>query len=88
MSQTGKNGAEHYAVIVVGAGFAGLYMLHRLREAGHRVTCFEDGSGPGGGPDNGGPGSGSGGGGPGSSGPGGGLSSGSRSEERRVGKEC
>jgi NADPH-dependent 2,4-dienoyl-CoA reductase/sulfur reductase-like enzyme len=35
-------------VIIVGAGFAGMYMLHRLREAGFRVKCFESGSGPGG----------------------------------------
>jgi cyclohexanone monooxygenase len=35
-------------VIIVGAGFAGLYMLHRLRESGFRVRCFEAGSGPGG----------------------------------------
>src|SRR6201994_984900 len=35
-------------VIIVGAGFAGLYMLHRLRESGFRVPCFEAGSGPGG----------------------------------------
>ena len=35
-------------VIVVGAGFAGMYMLHRLLGAGYRVRCFEAGSGPGG----------------------------------------
>ena len=35
-------------VIVVGAGFAGIYMLHRLRKAGYRVRCFEAGDGPGG----------------------------------------
>lgn len=34
--------------IVVGAGFAGMYLLHRLREAGYRVRCFDAGSGPGG----------------------------------------
>ncbi|MFO1027968.1 MAG: NAD(P)/FAD-dependent oxidoreductase [Acetobacteraceae bacterium] len=35
-------------MIIVGAGFAGMYMLHRLREAGFSVRCFEAGSGPGG----------------------------------------
>ena len=35
-------------VIVVGAGFAGLYMLHRLRDAGFRVRVFESGDGVGG----------------------------------------
>jgi cation diffusion facilitator CzcD-associated flavoprotein CzcO len=35
-------------VIVVGAGFAGLYMLHRLRQLGMRVRVFEAGSGVGG----------------------------------------
>jgi cyclohexanone monooxygenase len=35
-------------VIVVGAGFAGLYMLYRLRQLGLRVRVFEAGSGVGG----------------------------------------
>ncbi len=35
-------------VIVVGAGFAGLYMLHRLRQLGLRAQVFEAGSGVGG----------------------------------------
>jgi cyclohexanone monooxygenase len=43
-----RDGAERYDAIVVGAGFAGLYMVHRLREAGYRVRCFEAGGGPGG----------------------------------------
>ena len=34
--------------VVVGAGFAGLYMLHRLREIGLTVRVFERGSGVGG----------------------------------------
>lgn len=34
--------------LVVGAGFSGLYMLHRLREAGFRARVFEAGSGVGG----------------------------------------
>ena len=34
--------------VVVGAGFAGLYMLHRLRELGFSARVFEAGSGVGG----------------------------------------
>jgi cyclohexanone monooxygenase len=34
--------------VIVGAGFAGLYMLHRLRELGLSATVFEAGSGVGG----------------------------------------
>ena len=37
-----------FDAIVVGAGLAGLYMLHRLRELGMRVRVFEAGSGVGG----------------------------------------
>jgi len=39
---------ETFDAIVVGAGFAGLYMLHRLRALGLRTRVFEAGSGPGG----------------------------------------
>ena len=35
-------------VIVVGAGFAGLYMVHRMRQSGRSVRAFEAGSGVGG----------------------------------------
>jgi cyclohexanone monooxygenase len=35
-------------VVVVGAGFGGMYMLHRLREAGFAVQGFEAGDGVGG----------------------------------------
>jgi len=35
-------------VIVVGAGFAGLYQVHRLRQAGYRVRAFEKGGDVGG----------------------------------------
>ena len=35
-------------VVVVGAGFSGLYMLHRARSAGFSVHCFEAGAGVGG----------------------------------------
>jgi cyclohexanone monooxygenase len=37
-----------FDAIVVGAGFAGLYMLYRLRELGYRVRVYEAGDGVGG----------------------------------------
>ena len=37
-----------YDSIVVGAGFAGLYMLHKLRSLGHRSLVLEKGDGVGG----------------------------------------
>ena len=40
--------AKSYDVIVVGAGFAGMYLLHRLRGLGLSVRVFERGSGVGG----------------------------------------
>jgi cyclohexanone monooxygenase len=42
------NGSERYDAVVVGAGFAGLYALHRLRGLGWRVRVFEAGDGVGG----------------------------------------
>jgi cyclohexanone monooxygenase len=45
-SQTGPN--EGYDVVVVGAGFAGMYMLYRLRTRGLNVQVYEQGSGVGG----------------------------------------
>jgi cyclohexanone monooxygenase len=48
-SISGKNGpAEAYDVVVVGAGFAGMYMLHRLRGLKLSVRVYEQGSGVGG----------------------------------------
>ena len=47
MSQSQVRSAEVDAVIV-GAGFSGLYMLHRLREAGLSTRVFEAGSTAGG----------------------------------------
>jgi cyclohexanone monooxygenase len=41
-------GAETYDVVVVGAGFAGMYMLHRLRGQGFSVRVYEQGDGVGG----------------------------------------
>ena len=40
--------AETYDVVVVGAGFAGLYMLHRLRGFGFSARVYEQGGGVGG----------------------------------------
>ena len=42
------NQDTHYDAIVVGAGFAGMYMLYRLREMGLATRVFEAGSGVGG----------------------------------------
>jgi cyclohexanone monooxygenase len=41
-------GAETYDVVVVGAGFAGMYMLHRLRGQGLSVRVYEQGGNVGG----------------------------------------
>lgn len=40
--------ATHFDAVVIGAGVAGLYQLHRLREMGMSVVGFEAGSGVGG----------------------------------------
>jgi cation diffusion facilitator CzcD-associated flavoprotein CzcO len=40
--------AEEYDAVVVGAGFAGMYMLHRLRDLGCSVLVLEAGDGVGG----------------------------------------
>ncbi len=42
------DGAEAVDVVVVGAGFAGMYMLHRLRGLGVRAVVFEAGDDVGG----------------------------------------
>ena len=44
----GGKSPTDFDVIVVGAGFAGLYMLHRLRQMGFSVRVLEAGSGVGG----------------------------------------
>src|SRR5438309_11804139 len=41
-------GTEAYDVVVVGAGFAGMYMLHRLRALGLTVRVYEQGGDVGG----------------------------------------
>src|SRR5215216_2717649 len=40
--------AVHYDAVIVGAGFAGMYMLHRLRGMGLQARVLEAGSGVGG----------------------------------------
>ena len=45
---TAAKSTETYDVVVVGAGFAGMYMLHRLRGQGMTARVFEQGSGVGG----------------------------------------
>ena len=47
MSDSGKPQVQ-VDMVVVGAGFAGLYMTHKAQEAGLSVTCFEAGNGVGG----------------------------------------
>jgi cation diffusion facilitator CzcD-associated flavoprotein CzcO len=42
------SGKQRYDAVVVGAGFAGLYMLHRLRGLGLSARVFESGDGVGG----------------------------------------
>jgi cyclohexanone monooxygenase len=49
MSAKGQpEGAETYDVVVVGAGFAGMYMLHKLRGQGFSVRVYEQGGDVGG----------------------------------------
>jgi cyclohexanone monooxygenase len=47
-SSSGTSPAAHFDVIVVGAGFAGLYTLHKLRKLGLSARVFEQGSNVGG----------------------------------------
>src|SRR5438270_7887747 len=48
MPSAAAKSPEAYDVVVVGAGFAGMYMLHRLRGQGMTARVFEQGSGVGG----------------------------------------
>ena len=49
MSAKGQSaGAQTYDVVVVGAGFAGMYMLHKLRGQGFSVRVYEQGGDVGG----------------------------------------
>jgi cyclohexanone monooxygenase len=47
-SQNRNPDADTFDVVVVGAGFAGMYMLHRLRELGLLVRVYEQGGDVGG----------------------------------------
>ena len=47
-AQSGTPVTGGFDVVVVGAGFAGLYALYKLRGMGLRVICFEAGDGVGG----------------------------------------
>jgi cation diffusion facilitator CzcD-associated flavoprotein CzcO len=38
---TGADQAAHFDALVIGAGFSGLYMLHRLRQLGIRIRVLE-----------------------------------------------
>lgn len=46
--QSASHRPERYDVVIVGAGFAGIYMLYRLRELGLNVIVVEAGDGVGG----------------------------------------
>jgi cation diffusion facilitator CzcD-associated flavoprotein CzcO len=48
MGGTNESGLEPLDVIVIGAGFAGLYQLHRVRNAGFAARVLEAGDGVGG----------------------------------------
>ena len=49
MTQEGSAASRpDFDAIIVGAGFAGMYMLHRLRKLGLSVRVFETGDGVGG----------------------------------------
>jgi cyclohexanone monooxygenase len=48
VSKSHASDAEAYDVVVVGAGFAGMYMLHKLRGLGLSVRVYEQGGGVGG----------------------------------------
>ena len=43
-----RDDGQRFDVIVVGAGFAGMYLLHRLREMGLTARVYEAGYGVGG----------------------------------------
>jgi len=48
LSSPSAEAGESYDVVVVGAGFAGMYMLHRLRKQGMTARVYEQGDGVGG----------------------------------------
>ncbi len=48
MTQSSKSGVSEVDAVVIGAGFSGLYMLHRLRGLGLTTRVFDAADGPGG----------------------------------------
>src|SRR5689334_12605456 len=48
LKQNGSSPQRRLDVVIVGAGFAGLYMLHRLRGMGFKARVLEAGTGVGG----------------------------------------
>ena len=48
MSDTHLHKPTHFDAVVIGAGFAGLYMLYKLRQLGLKAQAFETGDGVGG----------------------------------------
>jgi cyclohexanone monooxygenase len=48
MNQSADGSAQDFDAVIVGAGFAGLYAVHRLRGLGLRVRAYERGAGVGG----------------------------------------
>ena len=48
LSSSDPTAAEAFDMVIVGAGFAGLYMLHKARQLGLRARVFEAGDGVGG----------------------------------------
>jgi len=48
MTRTNTADTKTYDAVVIGAGFAGLYMLHRLRQLGMTARVYESGDGVGG----------------------------------------
>jgi cyclohexanone monooxygenase len=45
---SGRASPDQFDVVVVGAGFAGMYLLHRMRQLGLTARVYEQGSGVGG----------------------------------------
>ena len=48
MSHSNQTNTGHFDAVVIGAGFAGLYMLYKLRQLGLKAQVFETGDGVGG----------------------------------------
>ena len=44
MAEAKPSGLEVLDALIIGAGFSGLYQLHRLRQRGFKVCLFEAGA--------------------------------------------